>query len=196
MSDLRPVLAGPVQLAAPRVLGCVLALGDLRARIVETEAYDGPNDPGAHSYRGMTPRNASMFGPPGHAYVYFTYGNHWMLNVGCGPVGYGAAVLIRAAQPLSGLEAMRTRRPKALRDEDLLSGPGKLAQAFGIDRRFDGLDLLDPEGALRLLPGEPVTHVLVGPRIGLAPGKGDTFPWRFVDADALRWVSRRGGLAP
>jgi DNA-3-methyladenine glycosylase len=130
-----------------------------------------------------------MFGTPGLAYVYFTYGMHWMLNVVCHGEGDAAAILIRAAEPLDGLEEMRARRPKARNDFDILSGPGKIAAAFDIDRRFYGIDLLNPESELRIEPGEPCNRVLVGTRIGLAKGKGDDLPWRFIDGDRLRWIS-------
>lgn len=189
MESLRRQLELDVLDAAPRLLGCILRLGELTARIVEVEAYRTPDDAGCHAHRGKTPRNASMFGPPGSAYVYFTYGNHWMLNVVAHQDGVAAAVLIRAAEPLTGIEVFRERRPKARRDEDLLSGPGKLTAAFGIDRQFDGVDLLS-DGALRLETGSPPRKIFVGTRIGLAKGKGDDLPWRFVDGDALRWVSR------
>lgn len=189
MESLRRRLEHDVLDAAPRLLGCVLRLGELSARIVEVEAYRTPDDPGCHAHRGMTPRNATMFGEPGSAYVYFTYGNHWMLNVVAHSHGTAAAVLIRAAEPLTGHAEFRSRRPKAHRDEDLLSGPGKLTAAFGIDRRFDGVDLLGASD-LRIEQGEAPRRVLVGTRIGLAKGKGDDLPWRFVDGDALRWVSR------
>lgn len=183
------LLRRDVLAAAPKLLGWVLRTGDLSARIVEVEAYRTPDDPGCHAHRGQTPRCATMFGEPGHAYVYFTYGNHWMLNVVAHDAGNAAAILIRAAEPLTGLETMRARRPKAKRDEDLLSGPGKLAAAFGLDRRHDGLNLLS-SSELRLEPAEPPRNLLKGTRIGLALGKGDELPWRFVDADRLRWVSR------
>ncbi len=183
------LLRRDVLAAAPKLLGWVLRTGDLSARIVEVEAYRTPDDPGCHAHRGQTPRCATMFGEPGHAYVYFTYGNHWMLNVVAHDAGNAAAILIRAAEPLTGLEAMRARRPKAKRDEDLLSGPGKLAAAFGLDGRHDGLNLLS-SSELRLEPAEPPRNILTGTRIGLALGKGDELPWRFVDADRLRWVSR------
>lgn len=177
------------------LLGWILVSGELRARIVETEAY-APEEPGCHSYRGETPRNRAMFGPPGRAYLYFTYGNHWMLNVAAGPVGYGAAVLVRAAVPLAGDDIFARRRPKARRAEDWLSGPGKLAAAFGLDSSQYGVDLLAPESDLRLEPGTPVGAFAHGTRVGLAPGKGDDLPWRFVDANALRWVSRPHRFAP
>ena len=189
-SDLRRILEENVLEAAPALLGCILVRGDLRARIVETEAYRTPDDPGCHAHRGQTPRNRAMFGEPGMAYIYFTYGNHWMLNVAAHEPGVAAAVLIRAAEPISGLEVFRARRPKAKRDEDLLSGPGKLAAAFDIDARLYGIDLLDPSSELHLEPGEHVDNVAVGTRIGLTPGFGDTFPWRFCDGERLRWISR------
>ena len=189
MAGLRDDLRRDVLVAAPKLLGAILRFGELSARIVEVEAYRTPDDPGCHAHRGQTPRNASMFGEPGSAYVYFTYGNHWMLNVVAHEPGTAAAVLIRAAEPLTGLEFMRERRPKAIRDEDLLSGPGKLTAAFGIDRSLDGTDLLG-HGPLTLEPGPAPNHILIGTRIGLATGKGDDFPWRFMDADRMRWVSR------
>lgn len=175
---------------ARRVLGCEIAYDGMRARIVETEAYHGSQDPGSHAFRGMTPRTKVMFGPPGHAYVYFTYGNHWMLNVVARPDGEACAILIRAAEPLEGLEKMRPLRAKAKTDRDLLSGPGKLCQAMGIDKSLYGVDLFDENSPLRLHPGEPVEDVLVTPRIGIAKGKGDELPWRFVDAANRRWASR------
>lgn len=130
-----------------------------------------------------------MFGEPGHAYVYFTYGMHWCLNVVAGEAGRGAAVLIRAALPLEGLEIMRARRSKARRDQDLLAGPARLTAAFGIDGALDGRPLL--AGCdLRLEPGSQVERVMRGTRIGLASGRGDDLPWRFADAELLRWTSR------
>lgn len=189
-SDFRKILEEDVLEAAPSLLGWFLVRDGLRARIVEAEAYRTPDDPGCHAHRGQTPRNRAMFGPPGFAYVYFTYGNHWMLNVTAHAHGNAAAVLIRAAEPLSGLDTFRSRRPKARRDEDLLSGPGKLAAAFGIDARDYGIDLLDPNSPLRLEPGPAPATIAIGTRIGLTAGYGDTLPWRFCDAERLSWVSR------
>jgi DNA-3-methyladenine glycosylase len=169
---------------APELLNKVLVVEEpsgerLAARIVEVEAYCGAEDPGSHAYRGCTPRNATMFGPPGHLYVYFTYGMHWCSNAVCGPGTQPHAVLLRAAAPQRGLEVMYTRRPKAKRDRELCSGPARLAQAFAIDRDDDGTDLT--RGRLRIVDDgtPPPTAPRVTTRIGLAPGKGDTFPWRY-----------------
>lgn len=183
--------------SAPRLLGATLAHGNLRARIVEVEAYRGADDPGCHAFYGRTPRTDIMFGTAGTAYVYFTYGCHWMLNLVCGPVDEAAAILLRAATPIEGLETMRERRPKARAERDLLNGPGKLAAAFGVDRTCYGVDLLCPDSALRLeLSPRCVRSVLSGPRIGLAVGKGDQLPWRFADGEALEWVSNpKSGLS-
>ncbi|MBV6457936.1 MAG: putative 3-methyladenine DNA glycosylase [Fimbriimonadaceae bacterium] len=186
--NLRSALADDPLAAALLLLGSDLVLGDCRARLVEVEVYLGSEDPGSHAFRGQGKRNRTMFGPPGHAYVYFTYGNHWMLNVVAREHGIPAAILIRAARPLTGIDSMRQRRGTSIDDRGLLSGPGKLCQAFGITREHDGLDLLGGAG-FRLEPGETVENVLCGPRIGLATGKGDDFPWRFVDAEHLAWVS-------
>jgi DNA-3-methyladenine glycosylase len=149
------------------------------ARLVEVEAYRGADDPGSHSYRGRTARNATMFGRPGALYVYFTYGMHWCANAVCGPGLQPHAVLLRAVAPIEGLDLMRVRRPKARRDRDLCSGPAKLAQAFALDRAHDGIDLT--RGAIRIVDDgtPPPTAPGVSTRIGLSPGKGDEFPWRF-----------------
>src|SRR5262249_54202895 len=133
--------------------------------------------------------NEVMFGPPGFAYIYFTYGMHWMLNVTAQDHGVGAAVLIRAAEPLSGIEEMKTSRPKAVKNEDLLNGPAKICAAYQIDRNLNGIDLLDPSSELRIEPGNNPKHILFGIRIGLAKGKGESHDWRFVDGDRLPWVS-------
>jgi DNA-3-methyladenine glycosylase len=169
---------------APRLLNKVIVHDDppaglLAARIVEVEAYAGAEDPGSHSYRGRTKRNATMFGPPGHLYVYFTYGMHWCMNAVAGGDLAATAVLLRAAAPLDGLDVMRARRRASRRDRDLCSGPARLAQAFGIDGGFDGTDLV--RGCVRLLddgtppPDEPA----VSTRVGLSVGRGEGHPWRY-----------------
>jgi DNA-3-methyladenine glycosylase len=161
----------------------------MRARIVEVEAYR-KDDPACHAYNGRTPRTEIMYGPPGFAYVYFNYGVHWMLNVVCHEQEDPAAVLIRAAQPLEGLDQMRLNRG-VTRDRDLLSGPGKLAKAFRITGADNGLDLLSP-GDMFLVPADVrVENVVAGPRVGIAVGKWHDVPWRFMDGDGMEWVSRR-----
>lgn len=131
-----------------------------------------------------------MFGEPGHAYIYFTYGSHWMLNVSARPPGEAGGILIRGAMPLEGLEQMRERRPRAKSDRDLLSGPGKICAALEIDRRLEGIDLLNPESELRIEPGSPPQNILIGTRIGLAVGRGHESPWRYIDAEHAEWASR------
>ncbi|MFM8305089.1 MAG: DNA-3-methyladenine glycosylase [Actinomycetota bacterium] len=167
---------------APDLLHKVLVhddpAGPLAVRIVEVEAYGGADDPGSHGFRGPTPRTASMFGPPGHLYVYFTYGMHWCVNVVTGAPGAASAVLLRAGIPVDGIEVMRSRRVAARRDRDLTSGPAKLAQALGLSGVHDGIDLT--RGPVRVVDDgmAPPDEVCWTPRIGLAPGKGDTQPWR------------------
>lgn len=160
---------------APDLLNKLLLGPDGRVgRIVETEAYCGAIDAAAHSFRGRTPRNATMFGPPGHLYVYFTYGMHWCANATCGD---GTAVLLRALEPLRGIERMRLARPRARSERELCSGPARLCQAFGIDGADDGVDLL--RGRVRIAgdgtppPAEPA----VGPRIGITRAAEE--PWRW-----------------
>ncbi|MGH9040649.1 MAG: DNA-3-methyladenine glycosylase [Acidimicrobiia bacterium] len=169
---------------APLLLNKVLVhddpvAGRLAGRIVEVEAYCGTADPGSHAYRGPTLRNATMFGPPGHLYVYFTYGMHWCANVVCCSDGTAGAVLLRALAPLQGVDAMWPRRPKARRPQDLCSGPARLAQALGIDRSADGADLV--AGPVSVVDdGTPPPAVPgVSTRIGLSPGRGEDSPWRF-----------------
>jgi DNA-3-methyladenine glycosylase len=193
--DLKAALKRDVVEASAALLGWELVRGNLRARIVETEAYRH-DDPACHAFGKTKMKNMAIFGRPGLAYIYLAYGNHWMLNVVAHPEGDAAAVLIRAARPISGQDEMFEHRPKALREEDLISGPGKLAAAFGIDRRDNLVDLLDPASDLHLEPGQPAKKVVTGPRIGIALGKAHELPWRFMEANELRWVSKpwpRGG---
>lgn len=165
------------------LLGAVLrhetSEGVVSGRIVETEAYLGPHDPASHSAVGRTPRTWHMFGPPGTAYVYFIYGMHWCVNAVTGADGVGAAVLIRAVEPVEGVALVRTRRPKARADRDLANGPGKVCAALGITREHDGL-LLTGGSALSICDGERARDeaVHVGPRIGIS--KAVDWPLRFV----------------
>lgn len=196
MSALRrflDILETDVVAASPLLLGAELSRGELKARIVEVEAYRGSDDPAAHSFGKTKMKNMALFGPPGRAYIYFSYGFHWMLNVSAHAEGNGAGILIRAAEPLAGLETFRERRPKAKRDEDLLSGPGKLAAAFQIDKRDNDQYLFEEDpgpDALAIRLGDEVPNVVTGPRIGIAVGKAHERPWRFMDADRMRWVSK------
>jgi len=168
---------------APELLNKVLVrTGDgprLAARLVEVEAYRGADDPGSHAYRRQTPRNAVMFGPPGFLYVYFSYGNHWCMNAVCGPGVQPHAVLLRAAAPLAGIERMRERRGAGRRDRDLCSGPGKLGQAFGVDRAFNGADLV--RGRIRIVDDgvAPPVRPGVSHRVGLGVDKGEELLLRF-----------------
>jgi DNA-3-methyladenine glycosylase len=161
---------------APELIGATLLVDGVGGRIVEVEAYDR-EDPASHAYRGRTERNASMFGPPGHAYVYRSYGIHWCLNLVCEPEGVPSAVLVRALEPVQGLDEMRARR--GLAEVRLLaSGPGRLCQALGITREQDGLPLDRPPFELRER-AEPV-QVLAGARVGIT--RATELPWRYVEA--------------
>jgi DNA-3-methyladenine glycosylase len=166
---------------APELLNKILIGNGVSARLVEVEAYRAGADPGSHAFRGRTLRTASMFSSPGTLYVYFSYGNHWCMNAVCGPGEAAHAVLLRAAAPLDGLDLMRERRIKASRDRDLTAGPGRLGQAFAVDRALDGTSLIRAPGPLRIVDDgtPPPTRPGVSTRIGLAPGKGDDLPYRF-----------------
>ena len=165
---------------APLLLHKVLVHGECAGRIVEVEAYR-EDDEASHSYRGRTARNAVMFGPPGRLYVYFSYGMHWCANVVCGEDGTGAAVLLRALEPVAGIEVMRERRPAARAERDLCSGPGKLTRALGLDRCHDGRDLTRGDGPYLLDDGTPPpSRPGRSPRIGITKAVGK--PWRFFVA--------------
>ena len=172
---------------ARRLIGATLRVDGVGGRIVETEAYD-LDDPASHSHGGPTERNATMFGPPGHAYVYRSYGIHWCLNFVCREAGHGAGVLIRALEPLEGMERMRERR--GVQDDRLLcAGPGRVGQALGITRaQHDGLPLDRPPFELIApLPVGGRIAVVRGPRIGVS--KAVDVPWRFGLAGS-RFLSR------
>jgi DNA-3-methyladenine glycosylase len=176
----------PVLEVARELVGCTVRHGDTAGVIVETEAYH-QSEPACHAYVGLTARTATLFGPPGVAYVYRSYGIHALLNAVCEPEGEGAAVLIRALEPLDGIETMRGRRGLR-RAQDLCSGPGKLTQALGIELGENGTSLVD--GPVRFGPpvwARPEVEVAVGPRIGIT--KAVELPWRFC-ARGSRHVSR------
>jgi DNA-3-methyladenine glycosylase len=168
---------------ARALIGAHVYVDGVGGRIVETEAYDR-EDPASHSFAGPTERNGVMFGPPGRVYVYRSYGLHWCLNFVCREEGHGAAVLIRAIEPLHGLDQMRERR--GLEDERLLcAGPGRLAQALGVTRDLNGLRL--DRAPFKLLPREQPVSVINGPRIGIS--KAVEVPWRFGLAGS-RYLSK------
>ena len=176
----------PVVEVARALLGCVVRHGETAGVIVETEAYH-MSEPACHAYVGLTARTSTLFGPPGRAYVYRSYGIHALLNAVCEPEGVGAAVLIRALEPLEGLAAMRARRGLE-RVEDLCSGPGKLTQALGIGLGLNGSDLA--AGPIRIEPAAPGwerVEAVAGRRIGIT--KAAELPWRFCAAGS-RSVSR------
>jgi len=173
---------------APELLNKVLVhtapgLEPVAVRLVEVEAYCGSRDPASHAFRGQTPRNATMFGPPGFLYVYFTYGMHWCANVVCETDGVAGAVLLRGGQPLEGVDLMWARRPKISRARDLASGPARLTQALGVTGVDDGTDLVG--GHVRLYDDgtAPPTRPGRSTRIGLRVGEGDRDRWRWFVRD-------------
>ncbi|GGZ44449.1 putative 3-methyladenine DNA glycosylase [Streptomyces inusitatus] len=180
----------PVLEIAPELLGHTLIRrtdeGPIELRITEVEAYAGDLDPGSHAYRGKTARNAVMFGPPGHAYVYFTYGMWHCLNVVCGPEGRASGVLLRAGEILVGADLARKRRLSARNDRELAKGPARLATALDVDRALNGADLCaDALAPLSLMEGSALhpDQVCSGPRTGVG-GDGAHQPWRYwIDGD-------------
>jgi DNA-3-methyladenine glycosylase len=182
---LRPAdFAGDAVDVAQALIGATLLIDGVGGRIVETEAYDR-EDPASHSYAGPTPRNQAMFGPPGRAYVYRSYGIHWCLNFVCREEGHGAGVLIRAIEPLHGVDTMRERR--GLHDIALLcAGPGRVGQALGVTHDLNGHRL--DRAPFKVLAAEDAPAVVTGPRIGIS--KAAEVPWRFGLAGS-RFVSRR-----
>jgi DNA-3-methyladenine glycosylase len=195
----RDFYARSVHDVARDLIGCVVRHGETAGRIVETESYH-MEEPACHAYAGLTARTRTLFGEPGHAYVYFSYGIHSLLNAVAEEPGVGAAVLIRALEPVDGVEEMRLRRGVArppqrklglrggVKDEELCSGPGKLTQALDIGLSLNGTSLVD--GPIELLsrePGSREPRVVIGERIGIT--KAADLPWRFCDADSAH-VSR------
>jgi DNA-3-methyladenine glycosylase len=168
---------------APDLIGATLLVDGVGGPIVEVEAYDH-EDPASHGYRGLTARNASMFGPPGRAYVYRSYGIHWCLNLVCGEEGVADAVLVRALEPTHGVERMQERR-RTDHLRLLCSGPGRLCEALGVTRDHDGLPLDRPPFALRPRRGD--VDVVATPRIGIT--RAADLPWRYVLAGS-RFLSR------
>jgi DNA-3-methyladenine glycosylase len=185
---LREFFARPAEQVAPDLLGCVLehetADGLVAVEITEVEAYAGEADPASHAFRGRTARNAVMYGPPGHAYVYFTYGMHFCVNLVCLPEGIPEAVLLRAGRVIEGEDLARERRAAALKPRDLARGPARLCQALDIDRDLDGADVCVPGSPLRVREASVTTGATVrsGPRIGIS--RAAEVPWRFwLDGD-------------
>lgn len=173
--------AGEAHEVARQLIGAVLLIDGVGGRIVETEAYDR-EDPASHSHTGPTPRNAAMFGPPGRAYVYRSYGIHWCLNFVCREDGHGAGVLIRAMEPLAGIESMQQRR--GVTDlRQLCTGPGKLGQALGISHGMNGHRLDASPFEVRACDND--VEVVRGPRIGIS--KAVDLPWRFGLAGSRFW---------
>jgi DNA-3-methyladenine glycosylase len=196
----RELLARPSRLLAPRLLGAVLVStvggAEVAVRLTEVEAYEGPDDPASHAFRGLTPRTAVMFGPPGHLYCYFTYGMHWCANIVCGDEGRASAVLLRAGAVVGGSEIAWTRRPAAKSARDLARGPARLASCLGLGAAQNGVDLCDPDGVVRLesLPKRRAAGVQAGPRVGIA--SATERPWRFwLPDEPTVSVFRPGGRA-
>ena len=174
----RDFFARSVHEVAPGLIGATLLVDGVGGRIVEVEAYD-QKDPASHGYRGPTRRNAAMFGPPGHAYVYRSYGIHWCLNLVCGREGVPEAVLIRALEPTSGMDVQQSRR--GVEDvQALCSGPGKLCQALGITGEHDGLALDGPP--FRLQARAEIPEIVTGPRIGIT--RATELSWRYMSANS------------
>ena len=189
----RAALAGDVLDAAVRLLGCTVEAdtpdGTVAVRLVEVEAYRGADDPASHSFRGRTARNAVMFGPAGHLYVYFVYGMHFCANVTCLADGEPGAVLLRAGEVTSEESVAFARRPTARRVADLARGPARLAALLGLGRGHNGVDVTDPASPVRLLTGPAVdaAQVRTGPRVGVAAAHDR--PWRF-------WLAGSPAVSP
>ncbi len=188
MTDLFAQLHQPAEEVAPLLLNAVITDGQVTIRIVEVEAYAGERDPASHAYRGPGVKNAVMFGPPGRAYIYLSYGMHWCMNIVCHPEGVGGGVLLRAGEVVAGTEVARMRRNG---QRDLARGPGRLGQALGVTMADSGADLRT--GRLRLTPG-PQAQVMRGPRVGVSQAADR--PWRFwIAADPFVSNYRRSPRA-
>jgi DNA-3-methyladenine glycosylase len=189
----REELAVDVTDAAVRLLGCTVEAetpdGLVAVRLVEVEAYRGADDPASHSFRGRTARNAVMFGPPGHLYVYFVYGMHFCANVTCLTDGDAGAVLLRAGEVVSDPAVAFARRPTARRVAELARGPARLAALLGLGRAHNGVDVTDPRSSVRVLAGPPVdaASIRTGPRVGVAAAHHT--PWRF-------WIASSPAVSP
>jgi DNA-3-methyladenine glycosylase len=195
----REFFARPSLEVAPDLLGCVIshetAEGRVAVMLTEVEAYDGENDPASHAYRGRTARNAVMFGPPGHVYVYFTYGMHFCMNLVCQPTHGASAVLLRAGRVMDGVALAAARRsgraPRAaVREVDLARGPARLCEALDVDRSHDGADAADPASPLRALAAPepvPAAGISRGPRVGVS--RAADVPWRF-------WITGDPAVSP
>jgi DNA-3-methyladenine glycosylase len=188
----RAFFARPAVEVAPALLGCVLrhesADGPVAVIITEAEAYAGSADPASHAFRGRTPRNAVMFGDPGHAYVYFTYGMHYCANLICMPAGTAEGVLLRAGRVIEGTGLAASRSAPAAAPRDLARGPARLCRAMGINRSQDGADACEPGSPLQVLArAVPVPEIAAGPRVGVS--QGAETPWRF-------WIAGEPTVSP
>lgn len=166
----------PVIERARSLLGAHLIRDDVVVRVTEVEAYGGASDPASHAYRGPTPRTEIMFGPPGHLYVYFSYGMHWCANVVVGREGHASAVLLRAASVEAGMDQVRLRRGDRMPDRDLARGPARLTACLGITGADNGADLCDPGGIQLVARTGPEPTIVAGPRVGVS--QAADVPWR------------------
>ncbi len=181
----------PVLEVAADLLGAVIVAGPVAVRLTEVEAYDGANDPASHAYRGLTPRTRVMFGPPGHLYVYFTYGMHHCANLVCGPDGTAAAVLLRAGEVVDGIDVARSHRPAVTRDTALARGPANLVRALGLGPEHNGTDVVAGREVRVRRGTSPRAEIRTGPRVGVSAGA--TRPWRFWLADDPTVSAYRAG---
>lgn len=181
----RDFFARPAEQVAPELVGKLLVRGGVRARIVETEAYH-QDDPACHAFHRRTPRNEPLYGPPGHAYVYFSYGMHWCFNIATGVDGVAEGCLVRAAQPVDGLELVRARRP-GVRDRELLRGPARLCAGLDLHGEHSGADLCGAAAPVRVHDDGLRPPISRGPRVGVS--RAADAPWRFWMSGSP-WVSR------